>query len=96
MTIEGLALSQISDAGQTTLDWPELSSLNGGPIASEESMEGTLVSRRALYRVETAAQNSAEEMVRIGYLRVDSPPQRIFINFTKWLGHIFRQEARLG
>lgn len=95
-TLSGLSLSRVSDGGQTSLDWPELSSLYGGPVAADEGPDGALVSRRALYRVEATGTEAMEPMARTGYLKVSTPPQSIIFNFFRWLGGLIRQEAALG
>jgi putative peptide zinc metalloprotease protein len=94
--LKGLALSVISSTGQSAIDWPELSSLFGGPVAADRSEAGEIVPRRSLYMVQTGAMAETLPMARTGYLRVDSTPDSIFIIFIKWLGGLARQEAHLG
>ena len=94
--LKGLAISVASSTGQSAIDWPELASLFGGPVAADRGEAGEIVPRRSLYMVQTAASAETLPMVRTGYLRVDTTPDSIFIIFIKWLGGLARQEAHLG
>jgi putative peptide zinc metalloprotease protein len=94
--VNDLRLVLTSAAGQSALDWPELASPFGGPVAAERGSDGQIVPRRSLYMVQTSVDNEQTSFVQVGYLKVQAAPESIFINFIKWLGSLARQEAKLG
>ena len=94
--MKNLAVEQVSSAGQTVLDWPELTSIYGGPIAADKDMAGDIVPRRPYYMVQTAQTAALLPMVQSGYLKVHSQSQSLFSIFIKWLSNLARQEAKLG
>lgn len=93
---DGLQIDFISQAGGNGLAWPELASVNGGPIAVDMTAEGQPVPRRSLYEIRATTSSAAPVQTERGYLRVGSPPSSIFMFWIKGLGSLFRQEGRLG
>lgn len=96
LTISDLSLQHMSSTGEKGIDWAELSSLYGGPIAADRDPAGAILLRRPHYLVQTGATAEILPMVSTGYLKVSSAPQSIFSIFINWLGGLVRQEAKLG
>lgn len=97
ITLEKLSVRTVSPVPvDGALDWPELSSLYGGPLATDAGDGGEAVPRRTLYRVETVPFPSPLPVVQTGYLRVDSLPRSILISYFKEIGSLLRRELRLG
>jgi putative peptide zinc metalloprotease protein len=91
-----LTVANAEDTGALTVDWLELASPYGGPVAADRDAGGGIVPRRALYTVRTAPVSEALPVVRTGHLKVETSRESLFIIFIKWLAGLAQSQSLLG
>ncbi|MFP4313055.1 MAG: biotin/lipoyl-binding protein [Alphaproteobacteria bacterium] len=105
LTESQYVLSAIDTINTADLDWPELSSIFGGPLAAEYSpdAQNRIVPRQSLYKVTfKAALNPDENTIELpkiaqsGMIYVSGEPEIPLLSFLRKTGQIFIAEINLN
>ncbi|MBX3598961.1 MAG: HlyD family efflux transporter periplasmic adaptor subunit [Rhizobiaceae bacterium] len=87
-------LEHVSAYGVSSLDLPDLASINGGPIAVYEHANHRLTPATAHYAVRAAAEEHADPIMQTvrGTLLIDARPESLASRVWRWVGRVLVRE----
>ncbi len=92
----GFSISAIGDTGSAALQWEELASVYGGPIAADRDKDGIITGRRSLYEITAKNNQPAPPFAERGYLLVSRQASSLLSSWINALISIIRSETVTG
>lgn len=97
----GYRVAGVDEVNVKNLDWPELSSIYGGTIASEFSPtdQSLIVPRQSLYKIRLASDQDGQKapfFTEKGMVYIHGDAQAPIVSFLQSTGEIFMREINLN